>query len=154
MPEEEWTKTGLQLPGMWQAVRLYGRALRLRCPNCGARPVLRRWLKLRERCPGCGLRLERGEHDYFTGSILIAYIFVGLLFLGLVGITIIVTWPAVPWSAIEILAPVLAIAALIGLFPYSKLLWLAFDLMLRPVTPAELEWHRGAREQWSTDQPV
>lgn len=31
-----------------------------------------------------------------------------------------------------------------ALFPFSKTIWLAFDLMLRPVTPEELQWHRAA----------
>jgi hypothetical protein len=37
------------------------------------------------------------------------------------------------------------------IFPFSKLLWLAFDLVFRPVTPEELEWHRSAEGTWSTD---
>lgn len=32
----------------------------------------------------------------------------------------------------------------------ARLLWLAFDLMLRPVTPEELEWHRTAKSEFST----
>ena len=38
----------------------------------------------------------------------------------------------------------------IAMYSISKLLWLAFDLMLRPVTPDELEWHRTAASEFST----
>jgi len=40
----------------------------------------------------------------------------------------------------------------VGLSPFSKLIWLAFDLMLRPVTPAELEWHRTEAAEWSSER--
>jgi hypothetical protein len=39
------------------------------------------------------------------------------------------------------------------MYSISKLLWLAFDLMLRPVTPEELEWHRSAKTEFSTGLP-
>lgn len=42
--------------------------------------------------------------------------------------------------------------AVVGLFPFSKLIWLAFDLMLRPVTPAELDWHRTEAAEWSSER--
>jgi hypothetical protein len=47
------------------------------------------------------------------------------------------------------------LVAIVGLAPVvtystSKLLWLAFDLMLRPVTSEELHWHRSERDAFST----
>src|SRR5512132_2593997 len=81
-PQERQTQTGLEVPGPRQAARLFGRALRLRCPNCGGGPVLQNWLKLRVRCGQCGLRLERGEHDYFIGSMMILFVLTGSVLLG------------------------------------------------------------------------
>ena len=46
------------------------RALRRRCPRCGAGKVTQRWLILRPACPSCGLRLDRGESDYWLGAML------------------------------------------------------------------------------------
>jgi hypothetical protein len=46
---------------------------------------------------------------------------------------------------------VLIVAGPFILFPFSKLLWLAFDLMLRPLTPEEMAWHRFEKKEWSTD---
>ncbi|HEU4631759.1 MAG TPA: DUF983 domain-containing protein [Gemmatimonadaceae bacterium] len=151
-PEEPETRTGLQLATPRQAARLLGRALTLRCPNCGGGPVLQHWLRMRVRCGRCGLRLERGEHDYFLGSLLFNFILAGLLFLATLVVILLVTWPDVPWDALEIVLPVLIVVAPVVLFPFSKLVWLAFDLMLRPVTPEELAWHRAADSAWSTER--
>ncbi|MFL5578415.1 MAG: DUF983 domain-containing protein [Gemmatimonadaceae bacterium] len=150
--EEMLSKTGLDLPGPKRAALLAGRALLLRCPNCGGGPVLRNWLKLRERCGTCGLRLERGEHDYFTGSILFNFVLSGVLFLLALVVVVVATWPNVPWDVLQYLLPLLILVAPVVLFPFAKLLWLAFDLMLRPVNPEELDWHRATREVWSSEQ--
>ena len=39
------------------------RGFRCRCPNCGAGPVLRGYLKLREQCNVCGEDLTRARAD-------------------------------------------------------------------------------------------
>jgi uncharacterized protein (DUF983 family) len=148
------TKSGLELPRAGNALRLIGRALRLRCPNCAGRPVLKNWLKLRDRCGNCGLRLERGEHDYFVGSMLLNFVLAGVIFLSALVVIMLVTWPDVPWDMLEIVLPILIVIAPLGLFPFSKLLWLAFDLMLRPVNPDELRWHKAEAETFSTDESV
>ncbi len=148
---EHHSATELKLAGSWQIARLFGRALTLRCPNCGGGGVLRHWLKLHVRCPTCGLRVERGEHDYFVGSMLFNFIIAGALFIGILLAVLVATWPAVPWDALQLGAPILIIAFPFLLFPFSKLLWLAFDLMLRPVTPAEMAWHHSEKREWSTD---
>ena len=153
MPNEEMlSKTGLVVPGPKRAAMLFGRALLLRCPNCGRGPVLKNWLKLRERCGTCGLRLERGEHDYFTGSMLFNFILSSLVFLGALVVIMVAAWPNVPWDALQIVLPVLMLGAPIAFFPFSKLTWLAFDLMLRPVNPDELTWHRTTREEFSSEE--
>lgn len=148
--EELESRSDMRLAKPSEIARLFGRALIFRCPHCGGRPVLRHWFKLGERCPQCGLRLERGEHDYFSGSVLFNFIFSELLFAFVFcGYLILkhgnVNWDTLQWVLIAFvaLAPVL-------MYSVSKLLWLAFDLMLRPVTPEELEWHRTARSEFST----
>jgi len=47
-------------------------------------------------------------------------------------------------------AALLRLVLLFVLFPFSKLLWLAFDLMPRPATAAELEWHRASAREFET----
>ena len=51
-------------PDFAQVLRITGRALRRRCPNCGGGGVWTSWLKMREACPTCGLHFERGEHGF------------------------------------------------------------------------------------------
>jgi uncharacterized protein (DUF983 family) len=141
----------LRLAGLKQSARLFARALLLRCPNCGGRGLLKSWLKLHVRCPTCGLRVERGEHDYFVGSMMFNFIIGGMLFIGILLAVLIATWPDVPWNALQYGAPAIIIAVPFVLFPFSKLLWLAFDLMLRPLTSGEMDWHRSEQAEWSTD---
>lgn len=52
--------------------------------------------------------------------------------------TLAVTWPRVPWSLLQYGAPAAMVLAPIILYPFSKLAWLAFDLVLRPVVPNDL----------------
>lgn len=124
----------------------------LRCPNCGGTGVRKTWLKMQVRCHRCGLRIERGEHDYFVGSMMFNFIIAGASFIGILLVVLLATWPDVPWDAVQLGAPILIIIFPFLLFPFSKLLWLAFDLMLRPVTPDEMAWHDAAEGEWSTDR--
>jgi uncharacterized protein (DUF983 family) len=122
-----------------RAARLLARAVLLRCPRCGRAGVLRSWFDVRERCPACGLRFERGEEGYYLGSVLFNVIAAEAAFVvGLVAV-ILLTWPHTPWNVmfwggigLMILLPIL-------FFPFSKTLWLAFDLVFRPSVPGDEE---------------
>ena len=142
----------LELPTFGRLLRLLGRALRLSCPNCGKGPVLQHWLKMRVRCGTCGIRLERGEHDYFAGSMLLNFCLTGLLLMIGVVVLIVTTKPDIEWSVLEYGGPVAMLALPLILFPFTKLLWLAADIAMRPVSPEELEWHRSAEAEFSTVQ--
>ena len=144
------SNTELEVPSLGRTLRLLGRAARLRCPHCGKGPVLEHWLKLRVRCASCGMRLERGEHDYFTGSILLNYCLAGVIVVVGLALVVIVQWPNVPWDTIQWAAPLAVVVLPFVLFPFSKLMWLAADIAIRPMTAAELEWHRAASEEFST----
>ena len=145
------SETGLVIPTLGRTLRLFGRAFLLRCPNCGRGPVLDGWFKLRFKCGTCGMRLQRGEHDTIMGSVFILFTLVALCSYAIIVIAMLTTRET-PWDFLQNWLPVLAIAALLFFFPFSKLLWLAFDLMLRPVTPSELEWHRAATQQYETER--
>jgi hypothetical protein len=43
-----------------------------------------------------------------------------------------------PWTPLQYGAPAAMVLAPIVLYPFSKLVWLAFDLTLRPVVPNDL----------------
>lgn len=148
--EELHTHTDLELARPREIALLLTRALTLRCPHCGSGGVASSPLKLRARCPKCGLRLERGEHDYFTGSMLFNFVFSELLFAFLFTGYLLAMHGNVNWDLLQyVLAAIVGLAPIV-MYAMSKLLWLAFDLMLRPVTRDELQWHRSQRNEFST----
>jgi uncharacterized protein (DUF983 family) len=145
------SETGMEIPSLGRTLRLFGRAFTLHCPNCGKGPVLEHWMKLRVRCGHCDLRLQRGEHDTVMGFAFILFTMVGLIAYFALVVTMLAT-EETPWDLLETGLPLLVFVLLFVLFPFAKLGWLAFDLMLRPVTPEEMEWHRGATQEFETER--
>lgn len=144
-PGEMTSQGGLTVPRLRDTIRLTWRALRLRCPNCGGGPVLRGWFHLRARCPVCHIRLERGEEsDYYLGGMMFNIALAEGLFAIIFVVALVVMWPDVPWDALQYGLVAAMIGAPILLYPVSRVLWLAFDLLLRPPTAAEMAWHAGA----------
>jgi uncharacterized protein (DUF983 family) len=120
---------------------MLGRAVLLRCPQCGTRPVLENWFKMKKRCPGCGLLIEREGNDYLSGSVLFNLVLAELIFAFVLVVYLLIVWPNVNWDLLEIAAPLGMAAAPFVLFPFSKLIWLAVDLALRPAHASELSEH-------------
>jgi uncharacterized protein (DUF983 family) len=129
---------------MKRALIRFARALRRRCPNCAAGPVITRWIHTRPACPRCRLRLDRGEPDYFLGAIVFNMAFAEGLFAAALLAVLVWTWPNPPWDALYYGGIVGLIVAPILFYPYSKLLWLAFDLLFRPLRPEDFEPPRSA----------
>ena len=121
--------------GVRRAAVMLGRALTLRCPNCGSRGTLQSWFKLSPACPRCRLELERGESDYFIGGMMFNIVLAEAVLVVVLIVTLAVTWPRVPWTLLQYGAPLAMILAPIILYPFSRIVWLAFDLILRPVGP-------------------
>ena len=128
----------LAWPGFRRVLTVLGRAARIKCPNCGGGPVLEHWFKMRQQCGHCGLAIERGERDYFIGSMMFNLAISEMVFAIVFVTTLVVAWPNVPWETLEWAAPLGVAVAPFVLFPFSKLAWLGFDILLRPVTPDEL----------------
>src|SRR5207244_10163334 len=111
--------------------RLLGRALLLRCPNCGVGGLFTGFLQIKERCPNCGMLLERGEADYFLGAYTVNLIAVEvLLALGFLAVMF-VTWPNPPWDGLEYGGFILAILGAVLCYPFVKMTWLAVGLIFR-----------------------
>jgi uncharacterized protein (DUF983 family) len=108
------------------------------CAVCGQGHLFRRWFHMRERCPRCGLRFERIE-GHWTGDLGInTIVSFGALFVTLI-VGFAVTYPDVPGALLFALAVSVAVIVPLVFFPYSKTIWLALDLMMRPLEPAEVE---------------
>ena len=136
--EDRTAHAPMRFAGFRRAASLFGRALALCCPHCGGRGLMVSWFKLAPACPRCGLAPERGESDYFLGGMMFNTVLSEAVFVVLLIGTIAATWPRVPWSFLQYGAPAAMLLAPIVLYPFSRLVWLAFDLTLRPVTPNEL----------------
>jgi uncharacterized protein (DUF983 family) len=113
-------------------LKMIGRALTLHCPRCGSGQLLRSWTKMRTECPTCGLHLEREEKDFWLGGYLINFFIAEMLVALALAVVVLSTWPDVPWTALEFGAAVMVIAAPFVFYPFSRLIWLAIDLVLRP----------------------
>ena len=60
-----------------------------------------------------------------------------VLAIGIPIIWMIASAPRQPWTSIEIVAAVLCVALPFVFFPFSRTLWLAWDLSFRPVEPGD-----------------
>jgi hypothetical protein len=88
---------------------------------------------LQERCSHCSLPLQRGEaHDYWLGGMMFNIALAELLAVIAVASSVLATWPDVPWNVIWVGATALMFATPFLLWPVSRIVWLAFDLVFRP----------------------
>jgi len=96
--------------------------------------VIQSWFKLREACAHCGLRFERDEEeDYWLGAYLLNFIVTEVLFALILAVVVIVTWPDPAWMTAVWIGVVQMCLTPIVFYPFSKALWLAIDLVFRPV---------------------
>jgi uncharacterized protein (DUF983 family) len=109
-----------------------------RCPRCGAGHLFNGWFDLKPYCPRCSYKFER-EEGFFLGAYVIN---LGVSELGVVAVVVALivreaqgrAGSLVPWlivaGALQIVLPVL-------FYPFSKTIWAAFDLIMRPLEPYE-----------------
>ena len=124
-----------------RAVTLVWRAVRLRCPHCGGGPLFTRWVKMKSACPSCHLLLDRGEGDHFLGGYTINFVVSELLIVAGAAAGIVLSWPDVPWRLITWCLVGLVLVAPVCFYPFAKTLWLAIDLVFRPLTLKDLAGH-------------
>lgn len=108
------------------------RAMRRRCPHCGGGPIFTSWSRLLPVCPVCGLGLERGEHGYWLGAYFFNLMAVETVFSVWVVGFLVETWPSPPWELFQVTTVALMVIVPLAFFPFSKTLFLAFDLLVRP----------------------
>ena len=128
---------GMQL-SIRRVAALFWRALRRRCPNCGGNGLFATWLTFNHRCPTCGLALERGEDGYQVGSYMFNIIASELVFAAIFITVLVATWPTPPWDLLLWGGGALMLVAPFLLYPFTKTVFLAFDLVFRPASHDEL----------------
>jgi uncharacterized protein (DUF983 family) len=115
---------------------LLGRACRLHCPVCGSGHLFRHWTKIVQRCPRCGYPFERIEGQFIGAVGMNTILTFGALLITLV-IGLVLTAPDVRVAPILIVSVSIALLMPIFLYPYSKTIWTAIDLRMRPLEPGE-----------------
>src|SRR3954449_5170697 len=83
-------------------------------------------------------RSERGEEGYQVGSYMFNIIASALCFAAALVAVPLLTWPDPPWRLLEYGGITLMIVAPFVFYPFSKTLFLAFDLVFRPAAHDEL----------------
>ena len=112
-------------PGL---VTVFGRALALRCPRCGARGILAGWFKLKDACPVCGLSLRRApDADEWFGGYFVNLIASELLMVFVVVAYVLWSIPDVQWTNVELLGVVMVVVSPIVSYPFAKVLWVAVE---------------------------
>jgi uncharacterized protein (DUF983 family) len=131
---------------MWWAVRM-------RCPRCGSRRTfIRRWLGKYERCRTCGIPWRR-EEGFELGPLALNTVITFFTLAVAMAVGFVITYPDVPvvpmilWCAgIALLLPLIA-------YPFTFLIWLAFDLAVHPPEAKELSDAAAAVAHGSPDAP-
>ena len=96
---------------------------------------------MRERCDVCGFVFNRGNPAYFSGAIFINYLLGAGAAIVMFLVVLAATWPRVPWNILAYAGPVGMLVIVVLLYPVSKMILLAIDVRMRPITESELVGH-------------
>ena len=100
--------------------------------------LFRRWFTMLDTCPRCGLTFERID-GHWTGSLGINTIVTfGSLLLVVVAL-LISQYPDYDVLPLTLISMATTIVVPIFFFPFSRTLWTAIDLVMRPVQPWEVD---------------
>ncbi len=114
-----------------------------RCPVCGGGHLFRRWFSMVPDCPRCGFHFER-EEGHWVGSLgMNTVVSFGALLVVLV-VGVVLTAPEVEVVPLTVAAALTAVLVPLLAFPFTRTLWAAVDLLMRPLE--EGETRNGAPE--------
>ena len=89
-------------------------------------------------CPRCGLHFERMP-GYWLGAMILNFTFTAAAFLIVFGIALALTWPDPPWTAVWIVSMIVAGATPALVFPWTRTMFAAMELAVRPPEAEELD---------------
>lgn len=103
---------------------LIGRALRLKCPRCGAGKLFAGWFQMQSDCEHCQLLYEKAP-GYFLGSAYINYAITAIM----ITVLYLALHFRIGYSNKELAGPLALFCILFPLFSfrYARALWLAMD---------------------------
>lgn len=99
---------------------------------CGHGKLFRGWLRMLPTCPGCGLRFQRAPGHWLGSWFLNICVVQATLVVAIIAV-VLATWPArLSTVAVAAVASV-AIVVPVAFFPFSRTIWTAIDLVMRPL---------------------
>jgi len=112
--------------------------LRLRCPYCGFTPLQANgsWFYFGQGCKTCDYVYER-EPGYFTGASWMVNYAVSAVFGCSMGALLLFKLPDLDALWVASIVSVFLIAFGMWFIPYSMAIWLGFDHLIHPLTPAD-----------------
>jgi uncharacterized protein (DUF983 family) len=117
---------------------LLARGARLRCPVCGSGGLFERWFTMVERCPRCGFRFNREEGQFLGALGLNTIVSFCVLFVVVVA-GLVLSYPEFRIAPMLVAALLTAVLVPLVFFPFSRTLWAAIDLAMRPLEPGEAD---------------
>ncbi len=93
-----------------------------------------------DRCPRCRLRFER-QPGYWLGAMILNFAFTAAAFLVVFLVALAITWPDPPWTPIWIVSMVVAVLTPFAVFPWTRTLFSAIELAVRPPEADEIREH-------------
>jgi len=93
-----------------------------------------------DRCSRCDLLFERGE-GYFLGAMAVNLGVTEAAVALVLVLGIVLTWPHVPWTWLLVVSLAVNAALPIVFYPYSKTLFVAFDVLMHRMDPVRSQWH-------------
>jgi uncharacterized protein (DUF983 family) len=108
-------------------LKVLSRALRLRCPACGASSIIDRPFHIKHHCPLCRSLFKR-EEGFFVGAILANVITTEFVILVVCLFSLLVVGAS--YQTVLVGLFVLALLFPLAFFHHSWSLWLAFDYLI------------------------
>ena len=119
------------LPSTGKMIR---RSLLRQCPRCANRSAwFTSWFKQGERCIGCGMKRTRDTDGHELGSLTTASVLNIVLIMAAIGIAVAFTAPDVPVLTLYIVLTSAALVFPVLTWPMTHTLWMAIDLIFRPM---------------------
>lgn len=115
------------------AKQIFGRAMRLRCPVCGAGKLFH-GLTAHDHCSSCGFRFER-EDGYWSNAVVVNYMITGTI--STLAIAPFAWLSGLPLGVMLAVAVAFAAGLAFACYWHVKALWLGIDLIVRPATTVE-----------------
>jgi len=140
------TQSENSLPSTGKMIR---RSLLRQCPRCANRSAwFTSWFKQGERCIGCGIKRTRDTDGHELGSMTVASVVNIVLIMVAMGIAIALTAPDVPVLTLYIVLASAALVFPVLTWPVTHTLWMAIDLVARPMGVEEI----AEAQAWLTNQ--